>query len=264
MLAMGTPERRSGMPARRLVDRFEMGLADCRDSSALSQLLAHVTCEMGFERFALLHHASLDRLGDHLIRLDNYPADWKAELAALGFAGIDPVHQACSRTALGFAWDRLETLTLVTSRQRDMLARARRFGIANGFTVPVNIPGEAAGSCTFAVSGAVELPRDRLHCAEQIGARAFHAARRLVGAATARRGVRLSRRERQCVGLLAQGHIDREIARQLGISPETVHQYIKRARGEYGAATRAQLAALAWRDGLVPFEDDIPPDGGMD
>jgi LuxR family quorum-sensing system transcriptional regulator CciR len=69
----------------------------------------------------------------------------------------------------------------------------------------------------------------------------------------------LSRRERQCVQLLAAGKTDWEIAAILGISVETAHQYVKRARAAYDVVSRAQLVACGLRDAVVSYDDAIPP-----
>lgn len=139
-----------------------------------------------------------------------------------------------------------------------MLARARRHDIGNGFTVPINIPGEPMGSCTFAVSCGRELPRERLLSAEQLGAHAFHAARALFGFPAASGRPHLSRREVQCIKLLAASKTQRESGKILGISSETVYQYLKHARAVYGVSTSAQLLACALRDAVVSFEEVIP------
>jgi LuxR family quorum-sensing system transcriptional regulator CciR len=133
------------------------------------------------------------------------------------------------------------------------------FGIGDGFTVPVNIPGEPAGSCSFAVRTGAELPVQRLLCAEQLGAHAFRAARRLHHYTDICRCPHLSRRERQCVRLLTAGKTDWEIAAILGISVETVHQYVKRARAAYDVVSRAQLVACVLRDAVVSYDEAIPP-----
>ena len=56
---------------------------------------------------------------------------------------------------------------------------------------------------------------------------------------------------------------DWEIARILGLSLETVRQYVKRARAAYGTVSRTQLAIYGLRDAWVSFDEAIPPDGGM-
>jgi LuxR family quorum-sensing system transcriptional regulator CciR len=48
---------------------------------------------------------------------------------------------------------------------------------------------------------------------------------------------------------------DAEIATILGISPETVHQYVKQARANYNAVSRSQLVAPALFSGTISFMD---------
>jgi LuxR family quorum-sensing system transcriptional regulator CciR len=57
---------------------------------------------------------------------------------------------------------------------------------------------------------------------------------------------------------LARGKSDWEIALILGISVETVRQYVKRARAAYEAVSRAQLAVLAFEDDWIS-RDPITP-----
>lgn len=249
------------MPGARLTDRFEAAASCCRRDGDLADLLGGAARELGFAHFALLHHSSLASPRPGLIRLDNYPQGWEAELAAHGLIGADPVHHACLRTHTGFAWSELERLVPIGRRALELLGRARRFGLSEGFTVPVNIPGEPAGSCSFAVGAGGRLPEDRLLCAEQVGAHAFRAARRIHNYPAAGRRPHLSRRERQCLRLIAAGKTDWEIAAILGISIETAHHYVKRARSAYDVVSRAQLVACGLRDSLVSFDEAIPPYG---
>ena len=57
----------------RFVDQFHADLARCRSQAELGGLLAATLRELGFDYFALLHHASLTAGGARLIRIDNYP-----------------------------------------------------------------------------------------------------------------------------------------------------------------------------------------------
>jgi LuxR family quorum-sensing system transcriptional regulator CciR len=77
----------------------------------------------------------------------------------------------------------------------------------------------------------------------------------------ARQGGRphLSRRQVQCVRLVAAGKTDWEIAVILGIGLETARQYVKRARSAYGAVSRAQVVVLGLRDDWLSFDDALDP-----
>ena len=247
--------------ASRLIDHFEQQSARCTGIEELRSLLGNVTRELGFTYFALLHHASLGAQATRCIRLDNYPEDWERELLAHHEWTEDPVHAASRRALIGFRWSDLGALVELSAVQQRILEGSRRHGLGEGYTVPANIPGEPAGSCSFATRSGQALPEDRLLCAEQVGAHAFQVARRLRGLARPAARARLSRRELQCLRLLAAGKSDWEISVILGISSETARQYVKHARAVYDVVTRTQLVVHGLRDALISFEDAIPPDG---
>lgn len=251
------------MPLARLIDQFDKHAGLCASDAELAALLEDVVRELGFDHFALLHHRSLRKGGTRLIRLDNYPAGWAAELVANDFVADDPVHLASGRTNVGFPWEELGELVPLTARHRLVLARSARHGIGEGFTVPANVPGEPGGSCSFAVRKGRALPAKRLCCAELIGAHAFRAARRLHDYPACGARPRLSPRELQCLRLIAGGKSDWEIARILGIAEETARQYAKRARAAYDVVSRTQLVVYGLRDAWIGFDDAIPPAGGL-
>ncbi|WP_296716961.1 response regulator transcription factor [Erythrobacter sp.] len=55
----------------------------------------------------------------------------------------------------------------------------------------------------------------------------------------------LTEREQQVVALVAEGLTNKEIARELGISPATVKVHVERLIGKLGVADRTQAAVLA-------------------
>ena len=243
----------------RIADRFGEAAAACSSIDDLAHLLRDVSRELGFDNFALLHHASLLHPARDYIRIDNYPDAWVSEMIGSGFVHHDPVHQASRFACAGFEWTDIGRLIALRAPEKQILERGRHFGLGEGFTVPVNVPGEPAGSCSFAVRSGKKLPRLRLLLAELIGARAFSAARRLKNFPKVRARPHLSRREVQCLRLVAAGKTDWEIAHILDISVETARQYLKHARSAYDAVTRAQLVALGLRDQWLTFEDAGDP-----
>jgi DNA-binding CsgD family transcriptional regulator len=63
--------------------------------------------------------------------------------------------------------------------------------------------------------------------------------------ATGERRPSLTRREREILGLLAEGMSGAEIAAKLVLSPETVRTHVRNAMGKLGASTRSQAVVLA-------------------
>jgi LuxR family quorum-sensing system transcriptional regulator CciR len=242
---------------RRLSDHFAESASRCTDLPQLGALLGDAARELGFDHFALLDHSSLDPGSSGLVRIDNYPSAWVEELISRGDAVHDPVHLASRRTNAGFSWSELGTLIRLDRWHAHILARSRHHGLGEGLTVPANVPGEPSASCSFVVRAGKEMPRTSLHCAELIGAHALRAARRL-RASKRRLPPHLSRRELQCLRLVALGKSDWEIARILGLSPHTASQYVKRARAAYDAVSRTQLVVYGLRDAWISFEDAIP------
>lgn len=65
-------------------------------------------------------------------------------------------------------------------------------------------------------------------------------------------------RERQVLGLLADGATDGQIATMLALSPATVQTHVRNAKAKLGARTRAQAVALAIRGGLISPQGGTP------
>jgi DNA-binding NarL/FixJ family response regulator len=72
---------------------------------------------------------------------------------------------------------------------------------------------------------------------------------------------RLTRRERDVLALLAQGHCNKRIARDLGIGLGTVKCHVQNLMGKLGASARTQAVVMAARRGLVGI--DAPLQAGV-
>ena len=62
----------------------------------------------------------------------------------------------------------------------------------------------------------------------------------------------LSERELEILRLIADGHANKEIARQLVISERTARTHVSHILGKLGVTSRTQAALLAVREGLRP------------
>jgi len=244
------------MTLAKLAEECADAIAQAASLDELAGVLAVIALDMGFRYFALTHHLDIPRAPRPAIRLHNYPAAWADYFDAQRLGPSDPVHRASHMTGVGFAWSRLPGLIQLTARDLDVLDRARRSGIGEGFTVPAHIPGEAAGSCSFAMKPGVPLRADRLHLPQLVGGLAFEAARRLMMSRPLPADrPNLTDRQRECLYWAARGKTDGEIAGIIGISHETVILHLKQARARYGVYKRTQLAVHALFDGTLSFVD---------
>ncbi len=78
--------------------------------------------------------------------------------------------------------------------------------------------------------------------------------RRMMPSAGAKRDesrFRLSQREREIISAIAEGCTNREVARRLSISEETVKHHLSRIFDKTGVSTRLELALFAVRNNLV-------------
>jgi DNA-binding CsgD family transcriptional regulator len=68
----------------------------------------------------------------------------------------------------------------------------------------------------------------------------------------------LTAREVEVLRLAARGLPNKEIARQLSISPKTVGNHIEHIYTKIGASSRAMASLFAMQHGLLPVEEFVP------
>ena len=228
----------------------------------LRRLMADITCEMGFDRFALVHHVDLRGWAKRqAVALSNYPAAWVDAYINQRQVARDPTLLAAQRAGVGFRWGDIPKLIPFTSAHATTLEQARASGLVDGFTIPANIPGEANGSCHFAVDAGHVLPEANLAMAQLVGQFAFEAARALVirqsGSDGFRRPARLTKRQLECLLWVARGKTDWEIAQILGLAEDTVTEHVDEARRRYGVARRMELVMAAVFAGELPLNEVV-------
>jgi LuxR family quorum-sensing system transcriptional regulator CciR len=242
-----------------IVNHFIESSRRVRSTKELHCLCDAITRDMGFDFFALAQ-IDLGRIPGQrgLIALSSYPAEWVADISAGTRVEEDPAYMASCRSLVGFRWSEMGDIIKISRRQRTILARSRRAGIGEGYTVPAHVPGETNGLTTFAVRDGRDLPDRRLPMAQLAGTFAYEAARQL-----RRRGqtetepVALTPRQVDCVLLVAKGKSDWEISRILGVAEETVTEHVDAARARYGVARRSQLVVRALHDGHFAIADAL-------
>ncbi|MEA3066199.1 MAG: LuxR family transcriptional regulator, quorum-sensing system regulator CciR [Sphingomonadales bacterium] len=242
-----------------VVQDFVTAAAKADSMKDLRGLIEAAVRQLGFDYFAIIHHVSFGRPEDEHVRLTNYPVEWVGYVRELSKLP-DPVVRAAERMSSGFKWDQLDSLVHMTPAETEYMARAARYGIAQGYTVPNHVPGETFGSCNFAVGEGRPFPDASVSAAQAMGSFAFEAARRLVKQRPGEVYMRpspLSDRQRECLLFVARGKSDSVIAQLLDIRPKTVNEHIEAAKRRYSVATRSQLLVRALFRSEICFSEVI-------
>lgn len=243
------------MPTIDAARAFAQDVMCVDDEAGLADLLHAVCDRLGCSWFALSHHIDFLAAPEKGIRLHNYPAEWARWFDDNRLGLSDPVHRASQRRMAAFLWRDMAGFAAQRPQDEEILAAAQRHGIGDGLTVPAHLPGEAHGSVSFAWLPGVAARPDALQFAQMIGGYAFEAARQLTHPELSDRNPRLTDRQRECVIWAARGKSAWEIATILGLSPETVNEHLRNARGRYDAHGRITLTIRALFGGDISFGD---------
>ena len=225
---------------------------------ALKKVFESSLQNLGIRHFACCSH--VDPLGPRsaAVVFQNYPADWVRYFSESGHYRIDPVFRFADERMIPFFWDDPEFRSVLTAAQREILVEAEGVGLGHGYTVPIHPPGARMASCSVVPdSGLIE--RGAYQAVFTMGCFMFEAMLRNASReeCSRARSVVLSRRERQCLELAAQGKDDWAIGSLLRISERTVHNHIERAKSRLGVCTRVQLIVYALNEGQLSFGDVI-------
>jgi len=227
---------------------------DARFQDALQRL--------GFRYFACCSHVDPLRPPRSAVMLHNYPTSWVDIFSERKLHEVDPVLLRAERSFLPFLWNSLDRKQLTTP-QRRILIEGARFGLSNGYTIPLHSPCTANGtkaSCSIVPDSRRVTARN--YFAAQLIAMYFYAAaiRAHEPSRAPREDGHLSHRERQCLELAAQGKSDWAIGEILRISEHTVHRHIESAKVRLGVVTRVQAIMRALEAREMSFGDVIRSD----
>ncbi len=233
---------------------FAQQCARAQDLGDLRDLLAVEFTRLGFRYFCCCSHVRPDRPTQGAIYLQNYPKAWIEHYNKSKLYDRDPVFVIGRNLSLPFSWEDPAFLALLEPDQAHILEEAKQYGLKHGVTIPLHGPGRFSASCSL-VRETPDLDVDRVFDAARYAAYAYEAARRLSGPPEGRPRVVLSRRERECLKLVAIGKDDETIALILGISPDTVRQYIESAKQRLNASKRPHAVAYALYTEAINIED---------
>ena len=239
-------------------DGFIEAMREAKDLSQLEAIMAEWTVLIGFERFAMGHHVDLARPPHDAVRLTNYHPEWIEQSIEEQLFVIDPIHEASLRAQRPFQWSEVGRHIRLTDAQRLILDKAKAYDLVAGLTIPVYVPGEYQGSCSFAARDFDKLHPYAFPLSQYITSFGFECARRLLRLRDGREPEpvpHLTAKQRETLILVGRGKTDAEIGAVLGISRTTAHDHVEAGRRAYGNAQRPFLVLRAVFDGVITFAD---------
>ena len=230
--------------ARRSIGAFVDAIERATSVSEIGTTFLSAVAHLGFEHAALFTCGPLETPGERTIGFVQIPEAWLKRYYDRRYDEIDPVYNAVRGGFRPFRWDDPAYRRNLTSRQIAMLAESDEAGMVGGLAIPIREPKTAPACCTLVPSVEGVDPAS-YSIAHSLAVFTYASVQNRFGEALRARKTRLSKRERECLLLAAQGRTDWAISEVLGISERTVHHAIERAKCRFGVTTRVQAVVHA-------------------
>ncbi len=181
-----------------------------------------------------------------------WPEAWVKLYMENDFLLMDPLPRWARGSGRALAWSELIRILPPRDAGRRVIEAGAKFGYLDGMAIPMRGYDNSLGLITIGGTRPAIPPAEQAFLTI-IGRAAFEAAERMEHGDAGKPAPIMTDREIECLGLLVQGHSDRQIAKLLGISETTVRFHIGNAREKTGAVSRTHMAALAVAQGFATF-----------
>jgi len=203
----------------------------------------------GFYAFSCL--SLTDYLNPETNALDvaELPGEWMVHYLKNEYFKDDIILERMASTLTPVEWS---TLDSATTQQATILNEAADFGLVNGISLPIFVPG--ISPTTFSISGNEEDIDKACFPLLHMLAMYFHEALlriKSISDLTVYMDLELTPREKECLQWAAAGKSDSVIADILNISKSTVHFHIENAKRKFNMPTRVQTVVKAIYTGKI-------------
>jgi len=199
----------------------------------------------GFTSFLVSRLPSQHQRLEPYILLNGWSLDWYYQYTKVNHYESDPVARHCFTTPNPFTWDELPSDLLESREAQLVMDEAVEFGLGQGFTVPIHGFFNSLALVTMAGPWIEMSPCER-HLVHLMSIFAHSAAERTVRKIDLPKTIGLlSERERDILRWLTEGLTLIEAKERLGITENTVNEYMRRIRRKLGARTAVQAVVEA-------------------
>lgn len=225
-------------------------IGEIEQLSDVDAVMDAMTAELGRHGFEAVVVSGLPE--DHFenaVLATRWPPEFFDLYVRNNYIRHDPIAKRCRHSAEPFEWDGQSYDDDPDPRAVELMRRAREFGIARGFVVPIHNP-RGFEACVSMSGTDFDLRRETRFALHVMAIYAHGAVRRLVATQPVKRSA-LTPREREVLGWAAHGKSAWEIGEILHIAKRTVDEHATTAFHKLGAANRAHAVAIAIRDRII-------------
>ncbi|EJN05983.1 LuxR family transcriptional regulator [Phyllobacterium sp. YR531] len=213
----------------------------------LNVAIANMRDRYRFTHLVFLVVRPANRADSYPFCCTTYPDEWTSLYLRNNYFEIDPIIELSRTGFLPVDWSNLDRRS---SRVRDFFKEANSFDIGrHGVTVPIRGPGGERS--LFSATSNLSRPewrKLRMWSNQDIQVLSQYLHEKVLSVTELRETSdyqKLSRREQECLQLLARGLVPKRIAPRLQISESAVRLYLRSAKRKLNAATIYQAIARA-------------------
>jgi DNA-binding CsgD family transcriptional regulator len=223
---------------------FTEQLKTCASLQEVGAAFASMIAPHGFPMVSCGESRETPTGRDWKFFFNTWPADVLLEYQNNDYVRYDLLPTAARLSSMPFTWQELMRDRPQTPKQVEFHNWVRGLGVADGFAVPIHLPGGDVGLCVSVATHVVEDSEERL--ALHMASLYVHDRCQALGRPDLATSLKaqLSPRELECLKWVLDGKSDTDIGAILGISRNTAHFHIERVKKKLGVRTRTQAAAM--------------------
>ncbi len=238
----------------------EYAVTVCPPPERLTAAFLQALEALGFPYFACCSHVDPFNPPPQSVMVHNYPRGWVRTFSEARLYEIDPVLLRAESALVPFFWDTDLSPEKLTDAQRMIMADAAGHGLTHGYTIPLHsswLPGSWRASCSVIPDGE-RVDKENYLMVEMLAIYFYLFVSRRHAPWLNPPPVLLTKRQRECLALVAQGKEDWSIGRLLGLGECTAHGHIELLKRRLGVSTRPQAVAQALMTGQLTFAELMP------
>ena len=237
---------------------FEQTLKATHSISQLNQVLGQYLTSYGIKTFAYTYY-SYHPTSQNKLKYDFATPNflrWHKHYIEEGYEDVDSTLESVYQTVLPTFWDLQQQLKDAKSpREKQMRLDSIEFGAQKGLSIPIYGPNE-----DFAILLLVQMRGENcLNNSQELQFEFFAAAyyyyfymqKELLRSQPPAEKYQLSKRELQCLTLIAKKYSIEAMAKSLNLTERTINYHIQRLNKKLGAKNKYQSVMKALQEGLI-------------